>query len=195
MRKHLKWAVPVGILAILFIWFISIYNSIVSKDETVAEKWGNVQSSYQRRADLIPNLVKVVKGYASHEKEVLTAVVEARAKVGSMNISASDLNSETIKKFQDAQNQLGGALSRLLVVVERYPDLKANQNFLSLQAQLEGTENRINVARNRFNEAVKNYNISIRKFPNSLIASIGGFERKTIFEAEEGTEKAPEVDM
>jgi LemA protein len=152
-----------------------------------------VQSAYQRRADLIPNLVNTVKGYAEFEKSTLTAVVEARAKATSMTIDPSNLNPENIQKFQAAQDGLSGALSRLLVTIEKYPDLKANQNFLELQSQLEGTENRINVERNKFNELVKEYNTYIKKFPNNLIAGLFNMEKKGYFEAAAGSEKAPEV--
>lgn len=171
------------------------YNDIVEKDERIGQKWADVQAQYQRRADLIPNLVNTVKGYADFEQETLTQVIEARSKATSVNISADQLTPENIAKFQAAQGELNGALSKLLVTVERYPDLKANENFRDLQSQLEGTENRISVARQKFNEAVKDYNTSIRKFPKNLTASWFDFEKKGYFEAEEGTDKAPKVEF
>ena len=171
------------------------YNAMQASEEAVFAAWGDVEASYQRRADLIPNLVEVVKGYAVHEAETLKAVTEARAKVGSMQISKDMLKSpEAIGKFQEAQGQLSGSLSRLMVVVERYPDLKANQNFMDLQNQLEGTENRINVARVRYNKAVQDFNTSIRTFPNSLTNSLLlHLERKEPFKADEGSKTAPKV--
>ena len=171
------------------------YNTIQQNDEKVIAAWGDVEAAYQRRADLIPNLVEVVKGYAAHEKDTLTAVVEARAKVGKVRIGADVVNNpEAMAQFQAAQGGLSSALSRLMVVVERYPDLKANQNFLDLQHQLEGTENRINVARVRFNDAVRIFNTSIRTFPNNLTNNfILKLPRKEPFKAEEGSEKAPTV--
>jgi LemA protein len=171
------------------------YNSMQASEEAVFAAWGDVEASYQRRADLIPNLVEVVKGYAAHEAETLKAVTEARAKVGSMQLSKDMVNSpEAMAKFQEAQGQLSGSLSRLMVVVERYPDLKANQNFLDLQNQLEGTENRINVARVRYNSAVQNFNTSIRSFPNSLTNSLMlHLVRKEPFKADVGAKTAPKV--
>jgi LemA protein len=171
------------------------YNTMQANEEAVIAAWGNVESSYQRRADLIPNLVEVVKGYAKHESETLTAVTEARAKVGSMQISKDILNNPaSLNQFQQAQGQLSSALSRLMVVVEKYPDLKANQNFMDLQKQLEGTENRINVARERYNATVQTFNTSIRTFPNSLTNSmLLHLQRKEAFKAEEGAKTAPKV--
>ena len=171
------------------------YNIMQQNEEAVFKAWGNVESSLQRRADLIPNLVEVVKGYAAHEKETLQAVIEARAKATKVNISASDLGSpEAMQRLGAAQGALSSALARLMVVVERYPDLKANQNFRDLQNQLEGTENRINVARQRYNQAVETFNFSIRKFPNSLTNSlILNLERKEYFKADEGAAEAPKV--
>ncbi|GAB4181313.1 MAG: LemA family protein [Calditrichia bacterium] len=186
-----------GIVVILIFWSISTYNSLVNKEEEVNRYWSEVQAQYQRRLDLIPNLVNTVKGYAEHEKETFTAVTEARAKAGGViQLSAKDLSDPAkVKAFQEAQASLSGALQRLLVMVERYPELKANQNFLSLQSQLEGTENRIAVARRRFIGAVKEFNKSIRKFPTVIFASMFGFERKAYFEAESGAEKAPKVEF
>ncbi len=171
------------------------YNTMQANEEAVIAAWGNVESSYQRRADLIPNLVEVVKGYAKHEADTLQAVTEARAKVGSMQVTKDVLNNpESLNKFQQAQGELSGALSRLMVVVEKYPDLKANQNFMDLQKQLEGTENRINVARERYNQSVQVFNTSIRTFPNSLTNSLLlHLQRKEAFKAEEGAKVAPKV--
>lgn len=191
-----KWITIIIVVVAVFLvynFFSGKYNSMVTKEESVNTAWSDVETQYQRRNDLIPNLVNTVKGFAQQEKEVLTGVTEARAKASSMNIDASNLTAENMQQFQAAQGQLNSALSRLLVTVERYPELKSNQNFLELQAQLEGTENRIAVARRRFNETTQDYNTYIRVFPNSIIAGWGGFERKPLFEAEEGAEKAPEV--
>ncbi len=169
------------------------YNSMVQKEETITSQWAQVQNVYQRRADLIPNLVHTVKGYADFEKSTLTQVIEARSKATSVNVDASKLDAKSIKAFQEAQDGLKGALSRLLVVAEQYPDLKANQNFLALQAQLEGTENRITVERMKFNDATLDFNAYIRKFPQIFTARIFGFKEKPYFEAAAGAEKAPEV--
>ena len=171
------------------------YNVMQSKEEAVFAAWGDVEATYQRRADLIPNLVEVVKGYAKHESQTLTAVTEARARVGAMQVTKEVLNNpEALAKFQQAQGQLSGALSRLMVVVERYPEMKANQNFMDLQNQLEGTENRINVARSRYNRAVEEFNVSIRTFPNSMTNSLMlHLTRKEPFKADEGAKTAPKV--
>ena len=171
------------------------YNEMQANEEAVNAAWGNVESSYQRRNDLIPNLVEVVKGYAKHEADTLKAVTEARAKVGSMQVSKDLVNNlQSMGKFQQAQGELSGALSRLMVVVEKYPDLKANQNFMDLQKQLEGTENRINVARERYNQSVQVFNTSIRTFPNSMTNSLVlHLQRKEPFKAEEGAKTAPKV--
>lgn len=171
------------------------YNTMVEMDETVESQWAQVENVYQRRADLIPNLVNTVKGYADFEQKTLTDVIEARAKATSINVQADELTPDNIQKFQQAQSQLSGALSRLMVTVERYPDLKANQSFLELQAQLEGTENRIAVERQKFNEATKNYNAYIRKFPQLIYAGWFDFEKKGYFEAESGAEQVPEVEF
>ena len=195
MRKGLL--ITLGIIAvvvfILYRMFAGTYNDMVQKEEEVAAQWSNVETQYQRRTDLIPNLVNTVKGFAEQEKDVLTSVVEARSKATSINIDPANLDADAIQKFQQAQGQLGSALSRLLVTVERYPELKSNQNFLELQAQLEGTENRIAVARKRYNESVQSYNTYIRSFPNNLLAGMYGFERKPLFEATEGAENTPQV--
>lgn len=171
------------------------YNSMVQLDEQVQSQWAQVQNVYQRRADLIPNLVSTVKGAAKHENETLTQVVEARAKATSVNIDPSKLTPENIQKFQSAQGELSSALGRLLMVTENYPDLKANANFQELQAQIEGTENRITVERQKFNDVTQEYNAKIRTFPNNLMAGMFGFEKKGYFQAEAGSEKAPKVEF
>ncbi|MFT5169133.1 MAG: LemA protein [Saprospiraceae bacterium] len=196
MNKNKIWILLGGSILITFLiysFFIGSYNKMVSQDETVITAWSNVENVYQRRADLIPNLVNTVKGYASHEQETLTGVVEARSKATGVNIDASNLTEESMQQFQQAQKGLSSALSKLMVVVERYPDLKANQNFSELQSQLEGTENRIAVERRKFNESVKGYNTLIRSFPKNILAGVYGFERKVQFKADEGAAKAPEV--
>lgn len=180
-------------IAIVVISGISSYNKMVKIDENINNAWAQVENVYQRRADLIPNLVNTVKGYAEHERETLMGVTEARSKVSQMNVNPENLTPQALQQFQQAQDGLSQALSRLMVVVERYPDLKANQNFLNLQAQLEGTENRITVERMKFNEAVKTYNSYIRLFPRKIWAGMFGFEKKPYFEADEGAEKVPEV--
>ncbi len=186
-----------GLLALLLVLVLSGcgYNTMQANEEAVFKAWGDVESNLQRRADLIPNLVEVVKGYASHERETLEAVIEARSKATSVKLTTGDLsNAQAMEQFTQAQGGLSSALSRLMVVVERYPDLKANQNFLDLQNQLEGTENRINVARQRYNQAVETFNFSIRRFPNSLTNSILlHLERKEYFKAEEGAKEVPKV--
>ena len=189
--KNLKLGFVAVIVAVLF--SSCGYNKMVSMDEQVTSQWAQVQNVYQRRADLIPNLVNTVKGYAEHEKETLEGVIEARSKATSVNIDPTKLTPEAIKQFNQAQEGLSSALSRLMVVVERYPDLKANQNFLDLQAQLEGTENRITVERQKFNETTQQYNAYIRKFPQVIYSGWFGFEKKSYFEAQPGAEKAPEV--
>jgi len=182
-----------AVVAVLVLWGISAYNGMVNVEEQATTEWAKVQSAYQRRADLIPNLVNVVKGYASHEKETLEGVVNARAKATSINVNADDLTPEKLQQFQQAQGELSQALGRLIAVSEAYPDLKANENFMDLQKQLEGTENRINESRNTFNTAVQNYNVKIRKFPNSLLAGIFGFNKMAKFEADAAAQSAPEV--
>lgn len=194
MKKSLiAILVIAGLLLAGYIWFKGVYNSLVALEEDTTGQWANVETAYQRRADLIPNLVNTVKGYADFEQETLTQVIEARAKATSMNIDANNLSPEKLEQFQQAQGQLSGALSRLLVTIERYPDLKANQNFLALQSQLEGTENRISVERRRFNDAVRSYNRFVKSFPQKIIANNFGFEEKGYFASESGAEKAPEV--
>lgn len=185
--------VLLALAGIIFLWYQGVYNGLVKADENVKSVWGNVENQYQRRSDLIPNLVATVKGYATHEQTTLENVINARAKATQMTIDPTNLNEETMAQFQAVQGELSSALSRLLVNVEAYPDLKANQNFLDLQAQLEGTENRIAVERMRFNETAQEYNTLVRKFPNNIIAGISGFSVKPYFKAEAGAEKAPEV--
>lgn len=191
MKK--TWIIVIAVVAVLVIYCVSSYNSLVTQEETVGTAWSNVENQYQRRSDLIPNLVNTVKGYAAHEKETFDAVVSARAKATQMTIDIEDLTPEKIEAYQKAQGAVGSALSRLLAVTENYPELKANENFKELQAQLEGTENRISVERRKFNETARKYNTSIRRFPKNIVASMFGFEKRPYFEAEEGSEKAPEV--
>lgn len=191
MKKSTIIIIVVAVVAI--IWAVTSYNGLVKMDEGVGTAWSNVENQYQRRADLIPNLVNTVKGYASHEKETLDAVVTARTRATQMTVSADDLTPEKLQAYQKAQGEVGTALGRLLAITENYPDLKANQNFLELQAQLEGNENRISVERRNFNEAAKSYNTAIRTFPRNLLAGMFGFEKRPYFEAEEGASKAPEV--
>lgn len=187
------WLIVLGVLLVLGGMAGCGYNGMVNREEKVENAWANVETNYQRRADLIPNLVNTVKGAAEFEQETLTKVIEARAAATSIKLDPKDLTPENIQKFQQAQDQLSGALSRLLVTVERYPDIKFNQNFRDLQVQLEGTENRIAVARKDFNDAVMAYNAHIRRFPNNILAGMFGFEKRGYFEAAEGAEKAPEV--
>ncbi|MBK6967014.1 MAG: LemA family protein [Bacteroidales bacterium] len=194
MNKSLITIIAViGIVLILVLWSSSRYNSLVTKEEGVTAAWSQVENVYQRRADLIPNLVSTVKGYADFEKSTLTAVIEARSKATSVTIDPTKLNESNIQQFQQAQDGLSSALSRLMVVVEKYPDLKANQNFMDLQAQLEGTENRIATERRNFNQAAQDYNTQIRRFPSNIFAGLFGFDKKAYFQAETGAEKAPEV--
>ena len=192
-KKYLIIGGIVLLIVVMMSNIIGSYNSIVTKEEGVTAGWAQVENVYQRRADLIPNLVETVKGYASHEKETLEGVIEARSKATSTTIDPSNLDAAAIQNFQKAQDGLSSALSRLMVVVERYPDLKANQNFLELQAQLEGTENRIAVERKKFNELARDYNTYIKKFPKNMIAGMFDFEKRDYFEASTGSEKAPEV--
>jgi LemA protein len=184
------------IIAIMVFWGIGAYNNLITLNETVNQGWSQVENQYQRRADLIPNLVNTVKGYADFERGVLTDVTEARARVSQMTVTPEILNDPAaFQKFQQAQGELGGALSRLLVTVENYPELKANENFLQLQAQLEGTENRISVERRKFNQTVQQYNTSIKRFPTSIFAGIFGFKEKEYFRAAPGSETAPKVEF
>lgn len=185
--------IVIAVITILVIAGITSYNGLVSKQEAVGSAWSNVENQYQRRSDLIPNLVNTVKGYATHEKETFQSVTEARAKATQISVDINDLTPEKLQAYQKAQGEVGSALGRLLAISENYPDLKANENFKELQAQLEGTENRISVERRNFNEAARVYNTSIRKFPLNIFATLFGFDKRPYFEAEEGTEKAPEV--
>lgn len=186
-------AVVAVVVIALFGWVKGVYNGMVEQEESVNTAWSQVENVYQRRADLIPNLVNTVKGYAAHESETLQGVIEARSKATQVSVNAEDLTEANIKKFQAAQGELQQALGRLLMLTENYPDLKANENFRDLQVQLEGTENRITVERQKFNETAKVYNTNIRKFPNNIFAGMFGFEKKGYFEAQQGAEKAPEV--
>lgn len=181
------------VIGTIAMWLISSYNGMVKKDEDVSTAWSNVENQYQRRADLIPNLVNTVKGYASHEKETLEAVVAARSKATQVTIDLENMTPEKLQEYQKAQGEIGAALGRLLAITEAYPDLKANENFKELQAQLEGTENRISVERRNFNEVARSYNTAIRTFPRTIIAGMFGFEKRPYFEAEEGASSAPEV--
>ncbi|RKE98223.1 LemA family protein [Ichthyenterobacterium magnum] len=190
-----KWIIPIVLIVLLLFWGTSVNNTAVDLQEATKSEWADVESSYQRRNDLIGNLVKTVQGAADFEKGTLTAVIEARAKATSINIDPTNITQEQLAKFNEVQGGLSGALKSLLVTVERYPELKANQNFLELQSQLEGTENRINVARDRFNDVVKPYNQYVRKVPTKLIASLMGFKEMGYFEAEDGSDKAPDVDF
>lgn len=178
-----------------FLWVKNVYNQIVVSDEYVQSMWAQVENVYQRRADLIPNLVSTVKGYAAHESETLESVVAARSKATQVTVDPSDLTPEALARYNAAQGELSSALGRLLMIQESYPDLKANQNFLELQAQLEGTENRIATERMKFNDAVKSFNTGIRRFPDNIIASMFGFEKKGYFEAQEGAQTAPAVEF
>lgn len=184
-----------GFVLLLIGIFISKYNNLVTMSEDVDAKWANVESVYQRRADLIPNLVNTVKGYAAHEESTLQAVTDARTRATSITIDPATATPEEMEAWMAAQNELGGALGRLIAVAENYPDLKASQNFLQLQAQLEGTENRISVERQNYNKAVKEYNVAVRRFPSNIVASMFGFEPKTMFEAQAGAEVAPVVEF
>jgi len=196
MKK--TWIVLAVIAVLLVLAYSSIkgsYNNMVTMQEGVTAQWSQVENVYQRRSDLIPNLVNTVKGYADFEKETLTQVIEARAKATSVNINPDKLDAQSLQNFQNAQSGLSSALSKLMVVVEKYPDLKANQGFLDLQAQLEGTENRITVERQKFNQSAQTYNTFIRTFPKNVFAGMFGFEKKAYFEAEKGAEKAPQVNF
>ncbi|MBP3357150.1 MAG: LemA family protein [Rikenellaceae bacterium] len=185
----------IAVVAVIVIWGVSAYNGLVAKDENVKTAWSQVENQYQRRSDLIPNLVATVKGYAAHETSTLEGVVEARAKATQITVDAENLTPERLQEFQAAQGEVTSAIGRLMMITENYPDLKANQNFLELQAQIEGTENRISVERNRFNEVARDYNTSIRRFPTSVFASVFGFDAKPYFEAEPGSRQAPKVEF
>lgn len=192
-KKISTWVIVLAVVVVLFFWVKGVYNNMVTLDEGVQTAWSQVENVYQRRADLIPNLVNTVKGYAQHESSTLEGVVNARAKATQVTVDPENLSPEALAKFQKAQGELSSALGRLMMITEAYPDLKANENFLQLQAQLEGTENRITVERQKFNETSREYNTAIRRFPNNILAGIFGFDKKAYFEAEEGAERAPEV--
>ncbi|MBR5133068.1 MAG: LemA family protein [Alistipes sp.] len=192
MKNKSLWII-LGIVAVVIIWAISGYNGLVKSDEEANKAWANVESAYQRRSDLIPNLVNTVKGYAEHEQQTLQDVVEARSKATSIRIDASTATPDEMEAWMAAQEEVGSALGRLIAISESYPQLRANENFLDLQTQLEGTENRIKTERDHYNEAVKEFNVKIRRFPTNILASMFGFERREMFEAKEGAEIAPEV--
>ena len=195
MKKNKGLIITIVVIALVAIWGISSYNGLVSMDENVSNQWANVETQYQRRSDLIPNLVNTVKGYAKHESQTLEAVMAARSQATQVKIDQSNCTPQQLAAYQKAQGDVTTALGKLLAITENYPDLKANQNFLELQSQLEGTENRINVARKDFNDTAKKYNTSLRRFPRNIIASMFGFEKRNYFEAEAGAEKAPKVEF
>lgn len=195
MKKNKGLIITIVVIALVAIWGISSYNGLVSMDENVSNSWANVETQYQRRSDLIPNLVNTVKGYAKHESETLESVMAARSQATQVKIDPSNCTPQQLAAYQKAQGDVTTALGKLLAITESYPDLKANQNFLELQSQLEGTENRINVARKDFNDTAKKYNTSLRRFPRNIIASMFGFEKRNYFEAEAGAEKAPKVEF
>lgn len=196
MKKGTIILLVIGVLILIMVGgTLTTYNGLIAKDEAVATAWGNIQSQYQRRADLIPNLVSTVKGYAKHESETLENVMAARAKATQVTINSDNLTPEKLKQYQAAQGELSQALGRLMAVSENYPNLKANENFSELQAQLEGTENRINESRQIYNSAVQTYNVSVRRFPANIVAGMFGFDKKNQFEAEAGAEKAPKVEF
>jgi len=194
-KKFVPIIIVAAVVVILVAWAISAYNGLVIKDENCSKQWSKVESQYQRRMDLIPNLVNTVKGYASHEEATLLKVIEARNQASQVKIDAENMTQEQLNNFQQSQENLSSAIRGLNIVVEQYPDLKANQNFLELQLQLEGTENRIAVERQRYSDVVNEYNTSVRRFPNSIFASMFGFEKKPYFEAQSGAENAPKVEF
>ena len=195
MKKNKGLIITIVVIVLVALWGISSYNGLVGMDENVSNKWANVETQYQRRSDLIPNLVNTVKGYAKHESQTLEAVMAARSQATQVKIDPSNCTPQQLAAYQKAQGDVTTALGKLLAITENYPDLKANQNFLELQSQLEGTENRINVARKDFNDVAKEYNKTIRKFPKNIIAGMCGFEKHNYFEAEVGAEKAPKVEF
>ena len=195
MKKNKGLIITIVVIALVALWGISSYNGLVSMDENVSNSWANVETQYQRRSDLIPNLVNTVKGYAKHESETLESVMAARSQATQVKIDPSNCTPQQLAAYQKAQGDVTTALGKLLAITENYPDLKANQNFLELQSQLEGTENRINVARKDFNDTAKKYNTSLRRFPRNIIASMFGFEKRNYFEADAGAEKAPKVEF
>lgn len=194
-KKLTGWLIALCVVVVMFFWVKGVYNKMVRLDEGVQTAWSQVENVYQRRADLIPNLVATVKGYAAHESETLEGVVNARAKATQMTVDPENLTPEALAKYQAAQGEVSSALGRLMVIAEQYPDLKANQNFRDLQAQLEGSENRITVERQKFNEAARSYNTNIRQFPNNIFAGIFGFDKKSYFEAQSGAEQVPQVEF
>lgn len=195
MKKNKGLIITIVVIVLVALWGISSYNGLVSMDENVSNQWANVETQYQRRSDLIPNLVNTVKGYAKHESETLESVMAARSQATQVKIDPSNCTPQQLAAYQKAQGDVTTALGKLLAITENYPDLKANQNFLELQSQLEGTENRINVARKDFNDTAKKYNTSLRRFPRNIIASMFGFEKRNYFEAEAGAEKTPKVEF
>lgn len=195
MKKNKGLIITIVVIVLVALWGILSYNGLVGMDENVSNKWANVETQYQRRSDLIPNLVNTVKGYAKHESQTLEAVMAARSQATQAKIDPSNCTPQQLAAYQKAQGDVTTALGKLLAITENYPDLKANQNFLELQSQLEGTENRINVARKDFNDSAKEYNTSLRRFPRNIIASMFGFEKRNYFEAEAGAEKAPKVEF
>lgn len=195
MKKNKGLIITIVVIVLVALWGILSYNRLVGMDENVSNKWANVETQYQRRSDLIPNLVNTVKGYAKHESQTLEAVMAARSQATQVKIDPSNCTPQQLAAYQKAQGDVTTALGKLLAITENYPDLKANQNFLELQSQLEGTENRINVARKDFNDSAKKYNTSLRRFPRNIIASMFGFEKRNYFEAEAGAEKAPKVEF
>ena len=194
-KKFIPIIIVAAVVVILVAWGVSVYNGLVVKDENCSKQWSKVESQYQRRMDLIPNLVNTVKGYASHEEATLLKVIEARNQASQVKIDAENMTQEQLNEFQKSQENLSSAIRGLNIVVEQYPDLKANQNFLELQSQLEGTENRIAVERQRYSDVVNEYNTSVRRFPNSLFASMFGFDKKPYFESQTGAENAPKVEF
>lgn len=195
MKKNKGLIITIVVIVLVALWGISSYNGLVEMDEKVSNQWANVETQYQRRSDLIPNLVNTVKGYAKHESETLESVMAARSQATQVKIDPSNCTPQQLAAYQKAQGDVTTALGKLLAITENYPDLKANQNFLELQSQLEGTENRINVARKDFNDTAKKYNTSLRRFPRNIVASMFGFEKRNYFEAEAGAEKAPKVEF
>lgn len=196
MKKSLgTGGIIIAVLVLVLIWGISAYNQLVGSEESVSKAWSQVENVYQRRLDLIPNLIKTVQGAADYEKSTLQAVIEARSKASSIQLNAENMSQEQLQAFTQAQDELGSAVSRLMLTIERYPELKANQNFLELQSQLEGTENRITVERQKYNQVVGDFNTQVRRFPKNIIAGMFGFEKKAYFEASAGAEQAPAVDF
>lgn len=195
MKKNKGLIITIVVIVLVALWGILSYNGLVEMDENVSNSWANVETQYQRRSDLIPNLVNTVKGYAKHESQTLESVMAARSQATQVKIDPSNCTPQQLAAYQKAQGDVTTALGKLLAITENYPDLKANQNFLELQSQLEGTENRINVARKDFNDTAKKYNTSLRRFPRNIVASMFGFEKRAYFEAEAGAEKAPKVEF